>query len=135
MHVPAMRHRTTISGLDSPMTDLTMPEFPECEQFAGHPKRYAWCRDERGDTKRTNIWRAGQGLTPIGNATTPPAGSQEKPAKQRKLRGLGDVVDAVTTATGIKSAVHATATALGFDCGCGKRRDALNKAVPFGGGE
>lgn len=40
------------------------------------------------------------------------------------LRGLGDVVSAVTKAVGIR------------ECGgCAKRREALNKLVPFNGGE
>lgn len=47
------------------------------------------------------------------------------------VKGLGDVVEAVTTATGIKAAVEAVAKATGRDCGCGRRRDKLNKLVPF----
>jgi hypothetical protein len=48
--------------------------------------------------------------------------------------GLGDVVEAVTKATGIKAATEAVAKATGKDCGCAKRRDKLNKIFPFRGG-
>lgn len=50
----------------------------------------------------------------------------------RVFEGLGDVVDAVTTATGIKAVTEAVAKATGRECGCKKRREALNKLVPFG---
>ena len=49
---------------------------------------------------------------------------------QGKPRGIGDMVQKVAEKTGIKSVVEKVA---GKDCGCGKRRDILNKAVPFGG--
>ena len=54
------------------------------------------------------------------------------------MEGLGDVVDYITTKTGIKIAVKAASKAAydaGLtstpDCGCNKRKAALNKAVPF----
>jgi hypothetical protein len=43
-------------------------------------------------------------------------------------RGAGDVVHAITTATGIAAAVKAVT---GGGCGCAKRRAALNAALPF----
>lgn len=43
-------------------------------------------------------------------------------------RGLGDVVAKVAQATGVAAVVKAVA---GEGCGCGKRREALNRAVPF----
>ena len=42
-------------------------------------------------------------------------------------RGLGDVVESITEATGIKKAVKFIA---GEDCGCDKRKDKLNKLFP-----
>jgi hypothetical protein len=41
-------------------------------------------------------------------------------------------VQIVTRATGIEKVVHAIA---GKDCGCGKRRTALNRIMPFGSSE
>ena len=55
----------------------------------------------------------------------------QKTITRKRLNGLGDVVEAVTEATGIKAAVDAVAKATGRDCGCGRRREALNKLVPF----
>ena len=49
---------------------------------------------------------------------------------EQSTKGLGDVVEAITTVTGIKAAVT---TFFGDeDCGCGNRKDALNEALPFG---
>ena len=33
--------------------------------------------------------------------------------------------------TGIKTVVEKTAKAVGKDCGCGRRRDTLNRMFPF----
>ena len=49
----------------------------------------------------------------------------------QNMGGLGDVIEAVTEATGVKAVVEKVAKATGRDCGCGRRRDALNKLVPF----
>ena len=48
-----------------------------------------------------------------------------------KSKGLGDTIEKVTKATGIKRVVDAVSEATGKDCGCGKRRDALNRAFPY----
>jgi hypothetical protein len=53
-------------------------------------------------------------------------------AHRRELRGLGDVVERFTEATGIKAAVKAVEHLTGVPCGCDGRRDWLNKVVPFG---
>ena len=50
----------------------------------------------------------------------------------RELRGLGDVVERFTEATGIKAAVKVVENLTGVPCGCDGRRDWLNKIVPFG---
>lgn len=46
------------------------------------------------------------------------------------LKGAGDLVEEVTKRTGIKSLVEKVTRK---DCGCGKRRDRLNKLLPFRG--
>jgi hypothetical protein len=48
-----------------------------------------------------------------------------------KSKGLGDSIEKVTTATGIKKVVETVAKATGKDCGCEKRKDALNRAFPY----
>jgi hypothetical protein len=48
-----------------------------------------------------------------------------------KSKGLGDTIEKITTATGIKKVVETVAKATGKDCGCNKRRDALNRAFPY----
>ena len=49
-------------------------------------------------------------------------------AKRKKITGLGDAVEAVTEATGIKAIVHAIA---GDDCGCEERKKKWNEMFPF----
>lgn len=51
--------------------------------------------------------------------------------KNMKSKGLGDTIEKVTTATGIKKVVETVAKAAGKDCGCGKRRDTLNRLLPY----
>lgn len=51
--------------------------------------------------------------------------------RSKKHRGLGDAIEAATKATGIKSVVEKVSKATGVDCGCNKRREKLNKLVPF----
>ncbi len=52
-----------------------------------------------------------------------------------KSKGLGDSIEKVTKATGINSFVQVLARngILGKkrDCGCNKRKEALNKAFPY----
>jgi hypothetical protein len=46
-------------------------------------------------------------------------------------KGLGDTIEKITTATGIKKVVETVSKVTGKDCGCGKRKDALNGAFPY----
>jgi len=48
-----------------------------------------------------------------------------------RMDGLGDAFEAITKVTGIKSAVERRAKRTGKPCGCQKRKEALNKLVPF----
>lgn len=48
-----------------------------------------------------------------------------------KSKGLGDSIEKFTKATGIKKAVETVAKATNTDCGCGKRRDTLNRIFPY----
>lgn len=50
--------------------------------------------------------------------------------QHRELRGLGDVVERITTATGMKAVVEYVN---GGPCrGCAQRQQNLNEAFPFG---
>lgn len=48
---------------------------------------------------------------------------------EEKSKGLGDSIEKITTATGIKKVVDKIAGEK--DCGCGKRKNKLNKMFPY----
>jgi NAD(P)H-nitrite reductase large subunit len=50
---------------------------------------------------------------------------------KRKSKGLGDTIEQITEATGIKKVVEAISEATGVDCGCGERKELLNKLFPY----
>ncbi|ASF00730.1 hypothetical protein [uncultured virus] len=51
---------------------------------------------------------------------------------EKKSKGLGDTVEKITKATGIKSIVDAVNKARGVeDCGCNKRKKLLNRVFPY----
>jgi len=49
-----------------------------------------------------------------------------------KSKGLGDSVEKVMKATGIKKMADKYTEKTGKDCGCGKRKDKLNDLFPYG---
>ena len=51
--------------------------------------------------------------------------------KKNKSKGLGDSIEKITKATGIKKVVNKISKVTGKDCGCKKRQQALNKAFPY----
>jgi len=57
---------------------------------------------------------------------------ESKPKQTRKRKpkaqGLGDTIEQITTATGIKKLVKFIA---GEDCGCDERKEKLNKMFPY----
>lgn len=56
---------------------------------------------------------------------------KQKPTFNQPSRGLGDSIEKFTKATGIKSVVNKVSNAIGKDCGCGERRDSLNRVFPY----
>ena len=52
--------------------------------------------------------------------------------ESNKSKGLGDSIEKITRLTGIKSLAQMGAKAIGKkDCGCNKRKEALNKVFPY----
>lgn len=49
----------------------------------------------------------------------------------KKNSGLGDTIESITTATGIKAVVEKLEEIFDFDCGCEQRKQALNKLFPY----
>ncbi len=50
---------------------------------------------------------------------------------KNKSKGLGDTIEKITKATGIKKVVDTVSKVTGKDCGCAKRKDNLNKLFPY----
>lgn len=51
--------------------------------------------------------------------------------QSQKSEGLGDTIEKVTKATGIKKAVDYVFDKLGKDCGCDERKEKLNKMFRY----
>ena len=53
-------------------------------------------------------------------------------ARQKKhSQGLGDTIEKITEATGIKAAVEVFNKLTGTDCGCEERKNKLNNLIPY----
>tara|TARA_R110002050_G_scaffold280972_1_gene428192 strand:+ start:516 stop:692 length:177 start_codon:yes stop_codon:yes gene_type:complete len=50
-----------------------------------------------------------------------------------KSKGLGDTIELISVATGVKSFVQMVEKATGKGCGCNARKEKLNKLVPYKG--
>ena len=46
-------------------------------------------------------------------------------------KGLGDTIEKITKATGVKKVVNKIAKATGKDCGCEERKEILNSIFPY----
>jgi hypothetical protein len=49
----------------------------------------------------------------------------------KKAKGLGDTIEQITEATGIKKAVELFSKATGIDCGCDERKTKLNELFSY----
>jgi len=59
-------------------------------------------------------------------STTP--SKKRKQKSKKKSQGLGDTIEKITEASGIKTLVEAV---VGEDCGCKKRKEWLNNRFPY----
>ena len=50
---------------------------------------------------------------------------------KKQSKGLGDTIEKITEATGIKAAVEVFNKLTGTDCGCDKRKERLNQLIPY----
>jgi hypothetical protein len=51
--------------------------------------------------------------------------------EKNKSKGLGDTIEKITKATGIKKAVDKFSKITGKDCGCEERKQVLNRLFPY----
>lgn len=54
-----------------------------------------------------------------------------KARTKASARGLGDTIEQITEATGIKKVVEVFSKATGLDCGCEERKIKLNNLIPY----
>lgn len=57
--------------------------------------------------------------------------TRRKRTVKPKSKGLGDTIEKITEATGIKKAVEMFSEATGVDCGCDKRKQWLNEKFSY----
>jgi hypothetical protein len=50
---------------------------------------------------------------------------------KKQAKGLGDTIESITEATGIKAAVEMFSKATGIDCGCDERKAKLNELFSY----
>ena len=50
---------------------------------------------------------------------------------KKQAQGLGDTIEQITEATGIKAAVEMFSKTTGIDCGCDERKEKLNKLFSY----
>ena len=51
--------------------------------------------------------------------------------ENKKPKGLGDSIERITKATGIKKVVNKISKKTGKDCGCNNRKNTLNRLFPY----
>tara|TARA_R110000851_G_scaffold68879_1_gene154589 strand:- start:1569 stop:1733 length:165 start_codon:yes stop_codon:yes gene_type:complete len=51
--------------------------------------------------------------------------------EKEKSKGLGDTIEKITKATGIKKVVDKISEVTKKDCGCGKKKETLNRLFPY----
>ena len=61
-----------------------------------------------------------------------PSACQTCDSYEGMARGLGDFIGKMADVTGIKAVTRQIEAATGKPCGCGERRAALNRMIPFG---
>lgn len=54
-----------------------------------------------------------------------------KARTKKQSQGLGDTIEKITEATGIKKVVETFSKATGIDCGCEERKAKLNNLIPY----
>lgn len=57
--------------------------------------------------------------------------SKRRGRPRKKAEGLGDTIEQITEATGIKKAVELFSKTTGLDCGCDARKEKLNKIFRY----
>ena len=50
---------------------------------------------------------------------------------ENKSKGLGDSIEKITKVTGIKKVVEKISKVTKKDCGCGERKETLNRLFPY----
>ena len=51
--------------------------------------------------------------------------------EKKKPKGLGDTIEKITKVTGIKKVVDTVSKVIDKNCGCGERKDTLNRLFPY----
>ena len=110
-----LRNKSGATGCQCEFKDGESRIFCERHQIVKTRSLYELCR---------------QNLDPLPD----PNKKKEKPKQEdppEKSHGLGDTIEKITKATGIRAVVDAVSKVLGKDCGCEARKEWLNSKVPY----
>lgn len=81
---------------------------------------------KKGTPKKATAKKATRKAAPKKSATKK-NNSKKVDVKTKKSIGLGDIMENVAKATGVKKAVELFTEATGLDCGCDERKERFNK--------
>ena len=125
-----LRNKTGPTGCQCEFKDGQSQIFCERHQVVKTRSLYELC-DQRHDYFQ--LWEDGVGpFQGTQGIPKPEEGSSpEKEEASKESIGLGDTIEKITKATGIRAVVDTVSKMLGKDCGCEGRKEWLNSKVPY----
>tara|TARA_Y100000310_G_scaffold64466_1_gene59992 strand:- start:153 stop:662 length:510 start_codon:yes stop_codon:yes gene_type:complete len=126
-----LRNKSGATGCQCEFKDGESRIFCERHQIVKTRSLYELCR-QRHDYFQ--LWEENRGPLQNLDPLPDPNKKKEKPKQEdppEKSHGLGDTIEKITKATGIRAVVDAVSKVLGKDCGCEARKEWLNSKVPY----
>ena len=125
-----LRTRTGPTGCQCEFKDGESQIFCERHQAVKTRSLYELC-NLRHDYFQLWEDEVGPFQGPQGISKPEESPSPEKEEASKESTGLGDTIEKITKATGIRAVVDTVSKMLGKDCGCEGRKEWLNSKVPY----
>lgn len=124
-----LRNKTGPTGCQCEFKDGQSQIFCERHQAVKTRSLYELC-DQRHDYFQ--LWEDGVGpFQGTQGIPKPEESSSPKKEASKESTGLGDTIEKITKATGIRAVVDTVSKMIGKDCGCEGRKEWLNSKVPY----